>query len=54
MHPISSRNENDSLSLTEEVSQLSTSTARGTFPQKEVSEMDSVFSASSGMDPEIP
>ena len=29
MHPISSQDENDSLSSTEEVSQLSTSTSRG-------------------------
>ena len=34
VHPISSRDENDSLSLTEEVSQLFTSTSRGAFPQK--------------------
>ena len=54
MHPISSRDENDSLSSTEEVSQLSTSTSRGAFPQKYVSERDSVFSASSRMDPERP
>ena len=54
MNPMSSRDENDSLSSTEEVSQLSTSTSRGAFPQKEVCERDSVFSASSGMDPEMP
>ena len=54
MHPISSRDENESLPLTEEVSQLSTSTSRGAFPQKEVCERDSVFSASSGTDPEMP
>ena len=54
MHPISFRDENDSLSSTEEVSQLSTSTSRGAFPQKYVCERDSVFSASSGMDPEMP
>ena len=34
VHPISSRDENDSLSSTEEVSQLFTSTSRGAFPQK--------------------
>ena len=34
VHPISSRDANDSLSSTEEVSQLSTSTSRGAFPQK--------------------
>ena len=33
MHPISSRDKNDSLSSTEEVSQLSTSNSRGAFPQ---------------------
>ena len=54
MLPISSWDENDSLSSTEEVSQLSTSISRGAFPQKHVCERDSVFSASSGMDPEIP
>ena len=47
MHPISSGDENESLSSTEEVSQLSTSTSRGAFPQKLVCESDSVFSASS-------
>ena len=54
MHPISSGDEKDSLSSTEEVSQLSTSTSRGAFPQKLVCESDSVFSASSIMDPEMP
>ena len=54
MHSISSQDENDSLSSNEEVSQLSTSTARGAFPQKKVCERDSVFSAYSGMDPEMP
>ena len=34
MHPISSRDENDSQSSTEEVSQLFTSTSRGAFPHK--------------------
>ena len=34
VHPISSRDENDSQSSTEEVSQLFTSTSRGAFPQK--------------------
>ena len=54
MHPISSGDENDSLPLTEEVSQLSTSTSRGALPQKLVCDSDSVFSASSIMDPEMP
>ena len=54
MQPISSGDENDSLSSTEEVSQLSTSTSGGAFPQKEVCDSDSVFSASSIMDPEMP
>ena len=54
MQPITSPDENDSLSSNEEVSQLSTSSSRGAFPQKYVCEMDSVFSASSGMDPEMP
>ena len=54
MQPISSGDENDSLSSTEEVIQLSTSTSRGAFPQKSVCESDAVFSASSGMDPEMP
>ena len=43
MHPISSGDENDSLSSTEEVSQLSTSTSSGAFPQKKVCESNSVF-----------
>ena len=47
MHPILSGDENDSLSSTEEVSQPSTSTTRGAFPQKYVCERDSVYSASS-------
>ena len=34
VHPISSRDENDSQASTEEVSQLFTSTSRGAFPQK--------------------
>ena len=51
---ISSWDENDSLSSTEEESQLFTSTSRGAFPQKCLCERDSVFSASSGMDPEMP
>ena len=54
MHPISSRDENDSLSSTEEVSQLSTITARGAFPQKSVCKSDSVFFGSIGMEPELP
>ena len=39
----------DSLTLTEEVSQFSTSTSSGVFPQEEVGERDSVLSVSSGM-----
>ena len=54
MHTISSADENDSLSSTEEVSQLSTSTSGGAFPQKYVCESDSVFSASNIMGPEMP
>ena len=44
----------DSLSFTEEISQLSTSTSRGVFPQEYVFEKDTVFSALSEMDPEMP
>ena len=44
----------DSLSLSEEVSQLSTSTSRGVFPQQLRCEREPVFSVSSGMDPERP
>ena len=44
----------DSLSLTEEVSQISTSTSRGVFPQQQGFETDPVFSVSSGMDLERP
>ena len=44
----------DSLSLTEEVSQFSTGTSSGNFPQHMVGERDSVLSVSSGMDPERP
>ena len=54
MHPISSGDENDYLPPTEELSQLYTGTSRGAVPQKLVCESDSVFSASSGMDPEMP
>ena len=39
----------NSLSLTEEVSQFSTSTSSGVFPQQYVGERDSVLSVSSGM-----
>ena len=39
----------DSLSLTEEVSQFSTSTSSGVFPQQKVAEWDSVLSVSSGI-----
>ena len=42
----------DSLSFTEEVSQLFTSTSRGVFPQQKGFERDAVFSVSRGMDPE--
>ena len=44
----------DSLYSTEEVSQLSTSTSRGVFPEQYVCERDYVFSAASEMDPEKP
>ena len=44
----------DSLSLPEEVSQFSTSTSSGVFPQQEVGERDSVLSVSSGMYRERP
>ena len=44
----------DSLSLTEEVSQFSTSTSGGVFPQQYVVERDSVLSVSSGMYRERP
>ena len=44
----------DSLYLTEEVSELSTSPSTGVFPQQYVCERDAVFSVSSGMDHERP
>ena len=44
----------DSLSSTEVVSHLSTSTSSGVFPQGYVCENDPVFYASSEIDPEIP
>ena len=44
----------DSLSLTEEVSQFSTSTSSIVFPQQFVAERDSVLSVSSGMYHESP
>ena len=44
----------DSLSLTEEVSQFSTSTSSGVFPQQYIRERDSVISVSSGMYRESP
>ena len=44
----------DSLSLTEEVCQLSKSTSRGVFCQQYGCERDPVFSFSSGMDPKSP
>ena len=44
----------DTLSFTEEVSQFSTSTSSGVFPQQYVGERDSVLSVSSGMNCERP
>ena len=44
----------DSLSLTEEESQFSTSTSSGVFPQQLVGERDSVLSVSNGMYHERP
>ena len=44
----------DSLALTEEVSQFSTSTSSGVFPQQLLGERGSVLSVSSGMYPERP
>ena len=44
----------DSLSLTEEISQLSTSTSKGDLPKEYVCERDPVFSALSEMDNEMP
>ena len=44
----------DSLSLTEEVSQFSTITSSGDFPQQYVGEWDCVLSVSSGMYRERP
>ena len=44
----------DSLSLTEEVSQFSTSTSSGVFPRQYVGERNSVLSVSSGMYRERP
>ena len=51
MNPVSSRDENDSLSSTEEVSQDSKRTLRAACPKKLVCETDYMFSASSVMDP---
>ena len=44
----------DSVSLTEDVNQFSTSTSSGVFPQQYVGERDSVRSVSSGMYSERP
>ena len=44
----------DSLSLIEDLSQLSTSTSSGVFPQQQVCVRDPVFPVSSGMDRERP
>ena len=44
----------DSLSLTEDVRQFSTSTSSGVFPQQEVGKRDSVLSVSSVMYHERP
>ena len=44
----------DSLSLTDEVSQISTSTSSGVCPQEYVCESDPVLFGSSEMDPELP
>ena len=44
----------DTLSLTEEVSQFSTSTSSGLFPQQEVGERDTMLSVSSGIYREWP
>ena len=44
----------DSLSLTEEVNQFSTSTSSGVFPQQYVGQRDSVLSVTSGMYRERP
>ena len=44
----------DSLVLTKEVFQLSTSTSRGGFSQQQVCDRYPEFAASSGMDTEIP
>ena len=44
----------DSLSLIEDLSQLSNSTSSGVFPQQHVCERDPVFPVSSGMDRERP
>ena len=54
VNPILSRDENDSLSSTEEVSQLSPNTSRVPFPQKEVCERVPEFAASSRVDTEMP
>ena len=54
MDPISSQDRVDSLSLTEEVCQISTITSRGVFPQQFGCERDPEFSVLSGMDPERP
>ena len=54
MHPNHLKMRADSLSLNEELSQLSTSTSRGGFPQQKVCERDPEFAASSGVDTEMP
>ena len=42
------------MSLTEEVSQFSTSTSSGVFPQQQVGERDSALSVSAGVNRERP
>ena len=54
MQPISSQDESYTLSLIEDLSQISTSTSSGVFPQQQVCERDPVFPVSSGMDRERP
>ena len=44
----------DSLDSTAEVTELSTSTSRGGFPQQKICERDPEFAASIGMDTQMP
>ena len=54
MHPYRLKKRADSQDSIEQVGQHLTSTSRGAFPQQQVCERDPEFSASSGVDTEIP